>query len=98
MKIIDETYDINNWMGWRKTRLWTLDVNDLLETNKAGLTKVYKSFFQERKPFMNRQDALDLVIWQTSLAVPDKEALNCYGLCKMTCNNDILDRDPYDKL
>ena len=47
---------------------------------------------------MTMKEALSLVINETPLSIPDKEALLCYGMCKMTCNNDILEREKYDKL
>ena len=47
---------------------------------------------------MTKQDAVDLAVWQTSLQIPDKEALQCYGMSKMMCNSDILEREKYDKI
>lgn len=98
IKVISEAFNVMDWMPWRKKRLWVLDVNDLFDNNKVSIQKIYKSFYKERKFFMNRQDALDLVLNIAPLGVADKEVLNCYGLCKMVVTNDILDREPYDKL
>lgn len=60
-------------MQWRKQKLWNLEINDLLEGNKKSLMTIYKSVFNERKQYMNKQDALELMY--THLAVNDKDAL-----------------------
>ena len=86
------------WLPWRKTKLWTIEVNDLLENNKHSLMRLYKRYFKDRKNFMIMQDALGLITWETPVQVADKEALFDYGMCKMSCSNDILDRAKYDKL
>ena len=60
--------------------------------------RLYKRYFKDRKNFMIMQDALGLITWETPVQVADKEALFAYGMCKMSCSNDILDRAKYDKL
>jgi len=98
LAVIRESFSTEEWMPWRKKRLWVLEVNDLFENNKISLQKIYKSFYKERKFFMNKQDALDLVLNIAPIGVADQEVLKCFGYSKMVITNDILDREPYDKI
>jgi len=63
-------------------------VNDVLEANLEGLKKVYSHFFDPRKKHMTMHDALELMIKLTPLALTEKDAILCYGLCKMTTVNE----------
>ena len=68
-----------------------MEVNDVLEANLVGLKKVYEYFYDPRKKFMSMQDALDLMIKFTPLALTEKDAFFCYGMCKMTVINEAED-------
>ena len=50
----------HDWQEFREQKLWTLEVNDVLEANLEGLKKVYKSFFEPKKSFMNFKDGINL--------------------------------------
>lgn len=83
-----QNYKIHPWQEFRDKELWTVDVNDVLEANLDGLRKVYSSFFDPRKKYMTMQDSLDLMIRNTPLAMTEKDAIFCYGMCKMTTVNE----------
>lgn len=72
------------WQEFRDELLWTIDVNDVLEVNLDGLRKVYSFFHEPRKKYMTMQDALNLMIKDTNLALAEKTAIFCYGMCKMS--------------
>ena len=59
-----------------------------MEANQEGLRKVYSHFFDPRKKYMTMQDALDLMIRLTPLNLTEKDAIYCYGMCKMTVINE----------
>ena len=81
-------YKIHSWQEFRDKELWTADVNDVLEANLEGLKKVYAYFFDPRKKWMTMNDALDLMIRLTPLTLTEKDAIFCYGMCKMTTVNE----------
>jgi hypothetical protein len=45
---------------------------------------VYSKFFESRKRYMTMKDALDLLMKLTPLNMIEKNAIYCYGMCKMT--------------
>lgn len=64
--------------------MWTIDVNDTLEANLEGLKKVYNHYFEPRKKWMTMTDAMNLLMKDTNVGLIEKDAIFCYGLCKMT--------------
>lgn len=81
-------YKIHPWQEFRDNELWTVDVNDVFEANLDGLRKVYSHFFDPIKKYMTMQDALDLMIRLTPMAMTEKDAYFCYGMSKMTTVNE----------
>lgn len=78
------------WQEFRDELLWTIDVNDVLEVNLEGLKKVYTNYHEPRKKFMTMADALSLMMKDTTLGLIEKDAIYCYGMCKMSV---ILEQD-----
>lgn len=68
-----------------------MEVNDILEANLDGLKKVYSHFFEPRKKFMSKEDALGLMMRDTALNMIEKDAMFCYGMSKMTVTNEQED-------
>lgn len=61
-----------------------MDVNDILEANLEGIRKIYSFYWEPRKKFMTMQDAMNLMMRDTDLALIEKDATYCYGMCKMS--------------
>ena len=60
---------------------------------------MYQKFFKPRKTWMNKQDALDLMIRLTTLHMLDIQVMQAYGLCKMTVVDEADDGlNRYNKL
>jgi len=59
-------------------------VNDVLEVNLEGLKKVYLYYQEPRKKFMTMADALSLMMKDTTLGMIEKDAIFCFGMCKMS--------------
>ncbi len=72
------------WQEFRDEELWTIDVNDILEANLEGLRKVYQHYWEPRKKYMTYHDTMDLMMRDTGLSLIEKEAIYCYGMCKMS--------------
>lgn len=48
-------------MGWRKEKLWTLEIDDLYRTNMGAMTKLWKYYFIAKKnKIMYFEDAVSL--------------------------------------
>jgi len=48
-EVLIQKYDNYLWMGWRKEKLWTLEVDDLYKANLAAMKKLYQYFFITKK-------------------------------------------------
>jgi len=73
-------------------------VNDILEANLEGLKKVYEYYFEPRKKYMTMADALRLMMHDTPLAMSEKDAKYCYGMCKMTVLQEMDQSWQYKQL
>lgn len=92
MKKFDETEE---WQGFRDDVLWKIPVHDLLEPNIPGLRKVYESFFEPRKRYMNMKDCVDLFTNNTDLLPLDKDVQYCFGMSKMTYATETKNADAF---
>jgi hypothetical protein len=72
------------WQEFRDDLLWTIDVNDVLEANLEGIKKIYTHYHEPRKKYMTMVDAMNLLMKDTSLALIEKDASYCFGMCKMS--------------
>jgi len=72
------------WQEFRDELLWTIDVNDVLEVNLEGLKKVYTNYHEPRKKYMTMNDAMSLMMKDTNLGLIEKDAIYCFGMCKMS--------------
>ena len=55
-----------------------------MEANLEGIKKVYTHYFEPRKTWMTMHDALALIMRDTAIGLIEKDAIFCYGMCKMT--------------
>ena len=94
--VLKPTYDNYIWMGWRKEKLWTLEVDDVLKANMTALTKVYKFYFisLKRKTLL-LEDCVSIFTSEVELDLLPEQIEQCWGLSKMTVNNDIKQRKNY---
>ena len=100
VKLVSEVlipkYNNYIWMGWRTDHLWTLEVDDLYKTNLAAMKKLYQFFFKVKKTTtFSMEDAVELFYNQVNLDLLPEQITNCWGLSKMTINNDIKQRTSY---
>lgn len=86
------------WQEFRDELLWTVEVNDVLEANLEGMKKVYNSYHEPRKKFMTMGDALGLMMRDTQLALTEKDAIYCFGMCKMSVIFEQENMAQYKKL
>ena len=90
--------DKEEWQEFRDNRLWTIDVNDVLEANQEHLTKIYQRYFAPRKKYMDMKDALHFMMKDSALNLIEKDAIFCYGMSKMTVDKEHEKNDLYHKL
>jgi hypothetical protein len=72
------------WQEWRDELLWTIDVNDVMEVNLPGIQKMYNQYKEPRKQHMTMGDAMNFMMKDTALGLIEKDAIFCYGMCKMS--------------
>ena len=76
------------WQEFRDKALWTIDVNDLLESNLENLDLVYRRFRTPTKQFLDLEDCINLCTRDTNLGISEKDILFCFGYCQMTVVNE----------
>jgi len=79
-----------SWQEWRDEFLWTIEVNDVLEVNLEGCKKMYNFYKEPRKNHMTMQDGLNFMMKDTGLQMIEKDAIFCFGMCKMSV---IIEQD-----
>lgn len=40
------------WDGWRKTKLWSLEVHDMLKANEDSIIKLMSKYHQPRQKYL----------------------------------------------
>lgn len=63
-------------------------MNDVLEANLEGISGLMQFYHAPRKNYMARKDVLSLLTKDSRVNIPDKVALSCYGMSKMTVVNE----------
>jgi hypothetical protein len=64
-----------------------------MEPNLPGLKTVYESYFGARKKYMDKADVITLLTIHTDLFIKDTDAIQCYGMCQMTCVTETKGSD-----
>jgi hypothetical protein len=94
--VIKVLCDNADWMPWRVKKLWTLDIDDLYKTNLSAMKKLYQYYFQVKKTkTMNLEDVIEMFTKEVEMNLLPEQISSCWGLCKMTINNDIKQRAQY---
>lgn len=90
--------EMHTWQGFRDEQLYTVEVNDVLHANDELIRQVYQKYFTLNQKFMTQDDALDLFCSESECYLSTKEALYCYGMCKMTNPHENDHPEKYAKL
>ena len=72
------------WQEFRDRHLWSCDVNDVFESNLDLLKKIYNSYLKPMQKLMTQKDAENFMMKDHDLQMIEKDAIYCYGMCKMT--------------
>ena len=87
-KLLDEHVlkmgEKGEWQEFRDKQLWTCEVNDVFESNLDLLKKIYQSYLKPMQKLMTQKDAESFMMRDNDLQLIEKDAIYCYGLCKMT--------------
>ena len=103
LKIVIEDYLKPNfhplpWQAFRDEELWTIDVNDVFETNLDGIQKLHQAYFTPTQKYMSDKDALNLMTKDATLNLTNVQAKYCLSFCKMPIKDEIAEFDKYYKL
>ena len=86
----------NEWMPWRTDKLWCLDIDDLYRTNLAAMKKLWSYYFAVKKTkIFYLEDCQTMFTRDIDLNLLPEQVSSCFGLAKMTVNNDIAQRKLY---
>ena len=88
VKIVIDNYIKANvtplaWQSFRDEELWTIEVNDVLETNLDGLNKLHNFYFTPTQKFMSDKDAINLLSKDALADLTYTQAKYCLAYCKM---------------
>ena len=83
------------WQEFRDKKLWTLDVNDVFLANLDLIRTIYKTYWTNLRSFMNMADALKFMMHDSHLQMQEKDSIYCYGMCKMSVNNEVENHKQY---
>lgn len=91
------------WQEFRDERLWTLECDDLLKANKAGIEALYrftKTGPHSSNPLILNMDDACALIHQAGYSSPAHEriAATAYALSKMTIIDEMEDFEDYHNL
>ena len=99
--IVNNIMPVSNgkeWQPFRETYLYTVDVNDVLETNLDLIQKIYNIYTKPNKKYMSLEDAIDLFFKKSDCGMNYKEITYCYGMSKMTVQNENDESQKYLRL
>ena len=97
-EVILENYAWEPWMEFRKEKLWTLEVNDVLTVNMEGLALVQKHYHTAKRKYMTKKDAIALMTKDTPVGMNERDTLYCYGMSKMTIIDEKNQSKKYNRL
>ena len=101
-KVIEEymkpNYKPMPWQQFRDEELWTLEVNDVFETNYDGILRLHGCYFTPTQRFMSDKDATNLLTKDTALDLTYTQAKYCLSFCKMIIKDEISEFEKYQKL
>ena len=73
-------------------------MNDVLEANIEGIRGLMQHYHAPRKNYCNQKDILNLFIRDSNVNLAEKEALQCFGMSKMTVVKESVTPKQYDKI
>lgn len=98
--IIPNTIEAMEWQPFRDKYLWTLEVDDLLKANRAGIEKLYKVFSTNgtgKSRFFSKDDGIKMV-GKANVPLADERNVIAYALSKHTLENEMDDFHKYNQM
>ena len=86
------------WQQFRDEELWTIEVNDVFETNLDGVQKLHQSYFTPTQKYMSDKDAINLLSKDALADLTYQQAKFCLAYCKMPIKDEVVEFDKYHKL
>lgn len=78
--------NVDEWQTWRENELWTVEVNDILSTNKAGIEKVINFYTSQNsiQKFITFNDMVDLFQYRSDVNLVSRDVAYTLGMSKQT--------------
>jgi len=74
---------VAEWQEFRDNIWWCMETHKVIEANKFGLQKIYKSYWAPRKKHMTKADCVDLMVRLCQIIPDENKVIWCYGMSKM---------------
>ena len=84
-----------SWQLFRDEELWTLEVNDVFETNLEGIMKLHNNYYTPTQRYMSDKDATNLLTKDGKLDLTYTQAKYCLSFCKMPIKDECAEFDKY---
>lgn len=97
-EILVKNFPWEPWQEFRDSYCYTLEVNDVLDTNLDGINGLISHYYAPRKNYMSRKDVINLFTKDSDANMAEKVALYCFGMSKMTVVNETKDSKKYDRI
>ena len=89
---------VAEWQEFRDNIWWTYETHRVIEANKFGLQKIYKSFFAPRKKHMSIADGIDMMVRLCKIIPDENKVIYCYGMSKMHVISETTNKHVYDEM
>ena len=83
------------WQQFRDDELWTLEVNDVFETNLDGIMRLHQCYMTPTQRYMSDKDATNLLTKDGNLDLTYTQAKYCLSFCKMPIKDECADFEKY---
>ena len=82
--------EVHAWQGFREDKLYTLEVNDVLQTNKEGIRKVYDYYVSQvgTQKLMTLENVKDLFMGRCDIELKIEDVMYNFAMSKMTCADE----------
>ena len=92
---IKPNFKPSSWQQFRDDELWTLEVNDVFETNLDGIMRLHQCYMTPTQRYMSDKDATNLLTKDGNLDLTYTQAKYCLSFCKMPIKDECADFEKY---
>lgn len=82
------------WDGFRTSKLWTSEVNDIFKANLTTIKLLVKKFTEPRKDKLSLPNCISMFTQLTSI-LPESSVIHIFGMSKMANIHETKDLNKY---